>query len=220
MTDVFEIDPAAPDPSAIDAAILALRSGRLVVLPTETVYGLAVRPDDRAATNRVFSAKGRPRSLNLPVLAPDSLTAWRVGRPNAAATALAGAFWPGPLTLVVPRAAGSGGWSLGDRADTVGVRVPGHSLSLALLRACGPLAATSANRSGEPPLGTRSELESVFGGIAAVILAIAPDAPAPSGTPSTVVDCTGPAVRVVREGTLRTQTVEEVVRAAEPLQGQ
>ena len=220
MTVVFDVDPAAPDPRAVDAATEALRGGGLVILPTETVYGLAARPDDPGATARVFEAKGRPTSLNLPVLAADVGMAWTVGRPNGAAADLASAFWPGPLTVIVPRADRSAGWALGDRAGTVGLRVPDHALSRSLLDTSGPLAVTSANPSGGRPLERREELVSAFGGLVKVILALDPDAPAPSGTPSTVVDCTGPTTEVIRSGMIEPVDIHRILAEEGPLQDQ
>ena len=123
-------------------------AGRLVVFPTETVYGIAARPDDPVRP-ALFAAKGRPADLNLPVLVADTAglgrgrsTPWR---------ALASAFWPGGFTFVLERTQRSRDWSLGDRPDTVAVRVPDHPLSPELLRLSGALATTSANPSGRPP---------------------------------------------------------------------
>src|SRR5919201_5872324 len=95
---VHEVDPERPDPGPIAAAAAAIEDGGLVVVPTETVYGIACRPDDRVATARLFAAKRRPSRLSLPVLAATSEEAFELGEPGRSAAALAEAFWPGPLT--------------------------------------------------------------------------------------------------------------------------
>src|SRR5206468_4051928 len=105
MSRVFEVHPEGlgQDSEALDAATVAIRRGDLVVLPTETVYGIAARPDLESATSRLLEAKRRPQGLTLPVLTPATEDAWLVGRPTLAAKALAEAFWPGPLTMVLER---------------------------------------------------------------------------------------------------------------------
>lgn len=206
---VYEIDPDRPDEGALRAAALAVEAGGLVILPTETVYGLAARPDLPRATARLFEAKGRPGSLNLPVLAPSASAAWDLAVPIAPARRLASAFWPGPLTLVLPRTDRSRPWALGERAS-IAVRVPDHRLTEALLRRTGPLAATSANRSGRPPLERPDDLVRTFADRVAVFLVLAPGSTPPTGVPSTVVDCTDPRIRVARRGALD----EEAIRRA------
>lgn len=202
---VFEIDPdrLGEDAGAgVGAAAEALARGELVVLPTETVYGLAARPDLPEATARVFEAKRRPRVLSLPVLAADATTAWTVARRTPIADALAAAFWPGPLTLVLPRADTARSWQLGEEAESVAVRVPDHRLSQALLHRAGPLATTSANPSGEEPLATTEDLVEAFAGHATVFLVLARGAQPPTGRASTVVDARGDEVAVLRRGAL------------------
>ncbi len=217
-SSVFEVDPARPDDWEVPfrKAARALHRGELVVLPTETVYGLASRPDLPEATARVFDAKRRPSGLNLPVLAATVEAAWDVGAPNDRAMVLARAFWPGPLTLVLPRTGRSTAWELGDEMDTVAVRVPDHPLSNALLRRTGPLAATSANASGEPPLDRHEELMAAFAGTVAVFLVLPPGKPALSGTPSTVVDLSGPELRVVRIGAIAKGELDGALSAPGP----
>ena len=123
---VHEIDPCCPDVAgrAIRAAVAALVEGALVVLPTETVYGIACRPDDASATARLFAAKRRPRGLSLPVLAATADAAWELGVPDDRGRRLAAALWPGPLTMVVPRSDRSKGWALGERGESIALRVP------------------------------------------------------------------------------------------------
>jgi L-threonylcarbamoyladenylate synthase len=183
----------------LEDAIDAVRRSELVVVPTDTVYGVGTRPDRAEATARLFDVKGRPRALELPVLTASRLHAEDIAVFDDRALRLAGAFWPGALTLVLPRADESRGWDLGGDPETVGVRVPHHPLALALLAATGPLAVTSANLSGRPPLATCDELFSVFGRGVAVYLC--EDAPL-EGVASTVVDLTGPDLHIIREGSI------------------
>jgi len=179
-----------------EAAAAAL-GGALVVLPTDTVYGIGTRPDDPSATGRVFAAKGRPRDLELPVLVASLVSAASVAVFDGRARALAERFWPGPLTIVLPRSAGSTSWDLGGDPATVGVRQPRHRLALAVLERAGPLAVTSANRSGSPPALTCDELEATFGDLVEVYLC--EEVPL-VGAPSTVVDLAHGAAEILREG--------------------
>jgi L-threonylcarbamoyladenylate synthase len=186
-----------PTPRALDDAVAAATEGALIVFPTDTVYGIAARPDDARATAAVFAAKGRPSDLTLPVLAGDRATALEMGRFDAAAEALAAACWPGPVTIVVPRAGPSRSWELGGDRETVGLRVPAHPLALAVLGRTGPLAVTSANRSGRPEATTCDELMATFGDRVAVYLC----EPEPLvGSASTVVDLGHGDPRIVRTG--------------------
>jgi L-threonylcarbamoyladenylate synthase len=193
----------------ISDAVEALRRGQLAVLPTDTVYGVAARPDLPEATARLFEAKGRPRDLNLPVLVADREDAARVGELDDRVQRLAERFWPGGLTLVVPRAEASRVWDLGEERETVGIRVPDHELTRRILRETGPLAVTSANRSGEPTPATCERVRAVLGGAVAVYVC---DDARPPGPPSTVVDVTGPEPRVLREGALDPETVLGALR--------
>jgi L-threonylcarbamoyladenylate synthase len=222
VTVVLEVDPTRPEAEeeALDAVVRALAVGQLVVFPTETVYGIAARPEDPEATGRLFRAKLRLAGLNLPILAPSTGEAWEVAAPDPRAEALAGAFWPGPLTLVLPRTAQSRQWYLGEREATVGVRVPDHALTRALLeRAGGPLAVTSANLSGQRPLPDRDSLVTTFGGSVAVYLVVRPDSSPPSAAPSTVVDLTGEALRILRAGPIGRDALESAAAMRPPAQG-
>jgi L-threonylcarbamoyladenylate synthase len=196
-------------------AIAAARSGALIVLPTDTVYGIGTQPDDRAATARLFEAKGRPRSLELPILVADVRDARAVAVLDGRAERLAEACWPGGLTMVLPRAEESRPWELGGNAETVGVRVPRHPLALAVLAGAGPLAVTSANRTGEPPATTCDEIAAVFGDVVEVVLC---QEAALTGQPSTVVDLTVPAGAVVlRPGAVSAETIGRLLPAGSPL---
>jgi tRNA threonylcarbamoyl adenosine modification protein (Sua5/YciO/YrdC/YwlC family) len=204
LSDAAEVDRAAA------AAAEALRAGELVVFPTETVYGIACRPDDPVATARLFDAKRRPRGLNLPVLAAATEDALALGEAREDAVALAAALWPGPLTIVLRRSAASAAWDLGDEPETIGVRVPDLPLTRAVLARTGPLGVTSANRSGEPPAGDRDALVGAFGDSVALYL-VAPRN-APEGTPSTVIDLSdAPRARLLRAGSVSRERVDEVL---------
>ncbi len=188
-------------------AVAAALAGGLVVLPTDTVYGVGTRPDDPAATARLFEAKGRPRGLALPVLVASRAAAEEVAVFDDRARALAGRFWPGPLSLVLPRAERSRTWDLGEDASTVAVRMPHHPLALAVLASTGPLAVTSANRSGEPTPTTCEGLRAVFGDTVDVYLC---EAAPIAGSASTVVALDGSELRVLRLGAVG----EDELRAA------
>jgi len=190
---------------AAEAAAAAFR-GELIVFPTDTVYGIGTRSDDRDATDRLFEAKHRPRDLTLPVLVPTREAARAVARFDERVERIALGTWPGPVTFVLPRTPRSAGWSLGGDEATIGVRIPAHPLALAILAASGPLAVTSANRSGAPPATTCDELEDEFGALVRVYLCS--DEPL-VGASSTVVDLTGHAPAVLREGAV---TADELVR--------
>jgi tRNA threonylcarbamoyl adenosine modification protein (Sua5/YciO/YrdC/YwlC family) len=195
----------------IGAAAAAARDGKLVVLPTDTVYGIGTRPDDPAATARLFEAKGRPRELELPVLVPSTEAAREIASFDRRAEALALRFWAGPLTIVLPRVDGARDWELGGDPTTIGVRMPHDPLALAVLALTGPLAVTSANRSGAPTPATCSELETTFGDRVEVYLC----APDPlEGSASTVLDLAHGDPRVVRVGGVSEHAVVEALSDA------
>ena len=193
-------------------AIAAAQRGALIVFPTDTVYGIGTRPDDAAATGRLFDAKRRPRDLTLPVLASSFAVARRLGMFDDRAERLAFALWPGGVTLVLPRSPVSADWDLGGDRDTIGVRVPDHPMALAVL-AAGPLATTSANRSGEPPATTCDELEAAFGEDVDVYLCA--DEPL-VGAASTVVSLVG-ALEVLRVGSIDPETIARLSAGEGPL---
>ncbi|MDP9330444.1 MAG: L-threonylcarbamoyladenylate synthase [Actinomycetota bacterium] len=185
------------DPIAQAAA--AARGGELIVVPTDTVYGIGTRPDDALATARIFEAKERSRDLELPVLGAGVDALRGVAIFDELAERLAEEYWPGALTLVLPRAVKSREWQLGGTQTTVGVRIPRHPLALAVLAATGPLAVSSANRSGRPPAETCEELERTFGTLVAVYLC--EEGPL-VGQPSTVLDLANGEPRVLRPGAI------------------
>jgi tRNA threonylcarbamoyl adenosine modification protein (Sua5/YciO/YrdC/YwlC family) len=182
--------------SMTDAAIAALERGELVGLPTDTVYGVAADPSRREAVEALFAAKGRPGVKPIPILCADVAQARTIGVLGDEVAAIAERHWPGGLTLVVRRVAGSPDWVGDPDADTVGLRVPDHPVALEVLRRFGPLAVTSANRSGEDPASEDDGARVALGGAVAVYL----EGRGSGGPPSTVVDATDHPPRVLRPG--------------------
>lgn len=186
----------ADDPTAVGRAAKVLLGGGLVVLPTETVYGLAALASNPVATRALFARKGRGAEVPVAVLCADAEQAMALAdqRPSLA-TQLAEAHWPGPLTMVLPRRPGLG-WALGEPAGTIGLRCPDHDLVRAIAARVGPLATTSANRHGLPTPASATEAAAQLLGAVDLVL----DGGSISGTPSTVVDLTSGTVRVLRQG--------------------
>ena len=191
------------DPRAVALAAEALGTGAVVALPTDTVYGLAADPTRPEAVERLFALKDRPSDVPLPVLVADRDQVGEVARAlDSAARHLADRFWPGPLTLVVPRRH-SFTVDLGGppaARHTVGVRLPDHPLVRALCTEVGPLAVTSANTHGAPPAVTAHQVVTTFKEGDGLMLVI--DGGVCDGIPSTVVECRGPASRGLREGAI------------------
>jgi L-threonylcarbamoyladenylate synthase len=207
VTAVWTVDPLQPDPSAIERAAALLRAGRLVAFPTETVYGLGAVARDEYAVKAIFAAKGRPATNPVIVHVADPADVLRVAAAwPATAARLAAAFWPGPLTLVLPKrpdlpdVVTAGG-------PTVAVRCPDHPVARALVRAAGPLAAPSANRSTEL---SPTRAEHVLKGLDGRIDAILDAGPCRAGLESTVVDLTD-GVRVLRPGPVTAAMLAAVV---------
>src|SRR5262245_28078295 len=177
-------------PEAIADGAAALAAGRLVAFPTETVYGLGADATNARAVAAIFAAKGRPRFNPLIVHVASAEEAAALGRLTEAGRTLAAAFWPGPLTLVLARRPGCPIAELATAGlDTLAVRVPGHPVAQALLRASAvPIAAPSANRSGHVSPTTAAHVEADIGTHVQLIL---DRGPAPLGLESTVVDVTG-----------------------------
>ncbi len=210
----------AADGGALHRAAEALAGGAVVAVPTDTVYGLAVDPTQPDAVDLLFRLKGRPADVPLAILVagPEQVDLV-AGRMGAAAEVLAERFWPGPLTLVVPRRASFtadlGGPTSARR--TVGVRLPDHPVVVALCRILGPLAVTSANLHGEPPATTAGAVAAAWAGAdqPAVIL----DGGTCDGVPSSVVECSGRDMVCLREGGLSWSTITAAPAATRtPLQ--
>ena len=193
-------------------AVAALRRGDLAVIPTDTVYGIAADAFSPPAVDRLLAAKGRGRDLPVPVL----VGSWR-GLDGLAAhvtpsmRSLVEAFWPGPLTVIV-RAATSLAWDLGETRGTVAVRMPLHPVALAVLAETGPLAVSSANRSGMPPATDAATASEQLGTSVAVYLEAGSSGDAVA---STIVDLTGSTPEVRRAGALSLDALREVLPEVE-----
>ncbi|WP_366558537.1 L-threonylcarbamoyladenylate synthase [uncultured Nocardioides sp.] len=196
---------------AIEAASLAIRRGRLVVMPTDTVYGIGADAFEAAAVQRLLDAKGRGRDMPPPVLvsASTTLDALAVNVPGWA-RALVAEFWPGPLTVVCHQQT-SLQWDLGETRGTVAIRMPDDDIALAVLERTGPLAVSSANITGRPAALDADEAETMLGDSVAVII---DGGRTPGSDPSTIVDATGDQGRILRQGAL---TLEELNDVLEPL---
>jgi L-threonylcarbamoyladenylate synthase len=197
------LEPLAVDGGSLALAAKELRAGAVVAVPTDTVYGLAADLSQPQAVAQLFTLKERPAEVALPVLVDGLDQVSAVAGPlESRAEDLAERYWPGPLTLVVRRrrtfTTDLGGPSSARR--TVGVRWPDHPVVRALCRELGPLAVTSANRHGAPPAVTAREVADRFA--ADDDLALILDGGLCDGTPSTVVECRGPALRCLREGAI------------------
>ena len=210
------VDAANDRVHAITAAADALRAGGLVVLPTDTVYGLAADAFHQKGTARIFTAKQRSRSLPLPVLvrSPKQLLGLCTDLPQAAERLMA-AYWPGPLTLVVP-AQPAMQWDLGRTEGTIGVRMPLDDIALDVIRQVGPLAVTSANTSGSPAARTIDEAISQLGDSVEVYV---DGGPREGGAASTVVDLTRSTATILRGGDLDEDDVAAVAEGTlDPLE--
>lgn len=208
MSDV--VDATGDDRGeAVQAAAAALRAGHLVVLPTDTVYGVAADAFDQEGTARVFRAKERSRAFPLPVLvrSPKQVIGL-VTRVPEAADLLMAAYWPGPLTLVVASDANLT-WDLGEAEGTVAVRMPMDQVTLDVIREVGPLAVTSANRSGRPPARTVAEAQQSLGESVSVYV---DGGPRTDVVPSTIVDLTRRDAHVLREGSVPADEALAVAR--------
>ena len=201
-----------PPAEAIEQATEALRRGQVVVVPTDTVYGLAVLAAHPAAAARVFALKRRPAGVALPVLVggPAQLGAL-VDHVPEVARRLMERWWPGGLTLVLRRRPGVR-LELGGADDgTIGVRLPAHPVPVALALEAGPLAVTSANLHGHPTPATAAGVVSQLGADPGVVLDAGPCA----GAASTVVSCTGDGLQLLREGTVPFADIVTVAGTAE-----
>ena len=200
------------DPAGRADAIEVLRAGGIVALPTDTVYGVAVALSTPGGVENLFHVKRRPPDKGIMLLLDGGAQAAEIGEMGPAATALATACWPGGLTVVVPRrpdvtlpAALTGG------APTIGLRVPDHDAPRALARGVGPLPTTSANVSGLPEARTAEEILAQLGDAIDLIL---DGGVAHGGPASTVVDCTGDTLRVLRVGAVPLARVAAILDGA------
>jgi L-threonylcarbamoyladenylate synthase len=178
----------------LEAAVAALRAGEVIAVATDTVYGLVCDPADAAAVDRVYLLKRRPADLELTLLTADAADLGGLVEWTQPALALAKAFWPGPLSLVLSVAQRR--LAVPRSGSTLSVRVPDHAQLRELLRRSGPLASTSANRHGDPPATSAAAVRRRFGAEVAVVLR----GGRPGGIASTIIDCSVTPPRVLRDG--------------------
>lgn len=191
------------DPAAIAHAVAAIRGGELIVIPTDTVYGIASDPFSTVAVARLLAAKGRDENKPPPVLIHDlgqldEIAEFTSDSLRNRVFSLGSQFWPGPLTLVVPTSLDFG-WNQTAWGNTVAVRIPANQTALEVLRGTGPLAVTSANLTDQPAADTAAQARIYFGDLVSVYF---DDGPSEIKVASTIVDCTGGQLRVLREGAL------------------
>ena len=208
MTQLFDCREPDRRSDAITAAAAAVKSGRLVVMPTDTVYGIGADAFDSQAVAGLLAAKGRGRDMPVGVLVGswDTIEGLVLYVPDEARE-LVRAFWPGALSLVV-RQAPSLQWDLGDARGTVMLRMPLQPVALELLRQTGPMAVSSANVSGQSPATTAAEAQCQLGDLVDVYL---DGGPSQCQVASTIVDLTGPTPRVLRPGPVSAEAIAEVL---------
>ena len=205
MAQRIRVDPAHPDPALLERAVDALRRGGVVAYPTDTVYGLAADPRNARAVARVFAIKGRPETSALTLIAADLEQAGAAAYFSTRAASLAERMWPGPLTIVVHARGGLTSEALAG-GTTVGVRVPRHDVARALARRFGfCVTATSANRSGEPPIADPDAIVQALPDVDVLLDA----GQAPGGPPSTIVGATSDVLRLIRDGAVAWSRVLE-----------
>lgn len=200
--------PAIAD--AIDQTVAVLRRGGVVAFPTDTLYALGADAGADAAVARVYAVKGREGGRPLPLFVDGLETAERVALLNDAARRLAARFWPGALTLVLPRRPPFHSLALAG-GDTVALRVPDHAIALAVVRGLGrPVTGTSANRSGGKDPLTAADVEEQIGGEIDFLL---DGGPCDLGSPSSIVECVGAAARILRAGAIDEDAIKQVTHA-------
>lgn len=208
MSETFDCADETQRSTGIASAISALKGGGLVVMPTDTVYGIGADAFDGAAVAALLAAKGRGRDMPVPVL----VGSWHtidglVYSVPESARELIRAFWPGALSLVVQQAP-SLQWDLGDAQGTVMLRMPLHPVAIDLLREVGPMAVSSANISGRPAAVTAADAREQLGDLVEVYLEAGPSA---NGAASTIVDLTGAQPRILREGPVSSADIATVL---------
>jgi L-threonylcarbamoyladenylate synthase len=199
------------DPRALEYTVRLLQAGELVGIPTDTVYGLAAAVSNEQAVRRMFSVKGRAPSKAVPLLVADTLMAEWVGEMTPLAEKLAGKFWPGALTIVVPKKQGFFSLALGGE-QTVALRVPAHNFPRDVSKMLGePITGTSANRSGAREPQSAAEAAFQLGELVPLVI---DGGRSPGGKVSTVVDATREAVKVLRSGTVSREDLAAVLGKA------
>ena len=208
MNLVYDCSDDMEREAGIKVAASAVRRGALVVMPTDTVYGIGADAFSPEAVGNLLRAKGRGRDMPVPVLVASRDALYAVAdRLPEEARQLVDAFWPGALTLVLrhtPHLA----WDLGDARGTVAVRMPDHPIALDVLRETGPMAVSSANRSGMPAALDAEQAQKELGDSVDVYL---DGGPCAGSEPSTIVDVTGGTPRVLRRGAISTERLREVL---------
>lgn len=208
MSDTFDCTQPEQRSRAITSAAAAVKNGGLVVLPTDTVYGVGADAFNSSAVAALLAAKGRGRDMPVPVLVGSWHTidglALMVSQPTRE---LIRAFWPGALSLVV-RHAPSLQWDLGDARGTVMLRMPLHPVAIELLREVGPMAVSSANISGRPPAVSADDARDQLGDRVDVYLDAGPSA---QQAASTILDLTGPEPRILRPGPVSAESIAAVL---------
>lgn len=203
-TDVIKSDHPVALPHAVDV----LKNGGLVAFPTDTVYGLAALPSSDEFIERLYTVKGRESTRAIAILLSSATELEEVSiKPNKSALELASRFWPGPLTLIVPRHP-----NLPDVLSpnpTIGVRVPDHAFALELLKLVGPLGVTSANISGRENTNTAQEVMNQLDGMIHLVI---DGGKSPGSVPSTVVDCTTPDPVILRHGPIAFEDIQEAIK--------
>jgi L-threonylcarbamoyladenylate synthase len=208
MTTRYDCRDPRERTAGIDAAVAAAQAGGLIVLPTDTVYGIGADAFIPAAVTTMLAAKGRGRNMPPPVLVGTARAAAAlVDDLGAFGQALIDEFWPGGLTLVF-RASPTLLWDLGDTKGTVALRMPLHSVALEVLKRTGPLAVSSANRTGQPPAATADEAQQQLGEAVSVYL---DDGPSSGTVASTILDLTGAVPTLLRAGAVSVDRLRTVV---------
>lgn len=208
MALFYDCNDVAVRTSAIASAAQCVASGQLVVLPTDTVYGIGADAFAAGAVADLLAAKGRGRDMPVPVLVGSWTTVeGLVSAVSDRTWELIEAFWPGGLTLIVEHAP-TLSWDLGDARGTVAIRMPLHPVAIELLESTGPMAVSSANRSGQPPALSAADAQQQLGDDVAIYL---DGGPARAGVPSTIVDVTAEVPRIVRAGAVTAEELRAVV---------
>ncbi len=216
MSPVFDCTTSSGLADALPKVVDGVREGQLVVLPTDTVYGIGADAFSAEAVRSLLAAKGRGREMPPPVLVAEARTVDGLATdvPDWA-RALIADYWPGPLTLVLP-AQPSLMWDLGETRGTVALRMPDDEVALAILREVGPMAVSSANRTGNPASRTVLDAAAQLG---ATVTFYLDGGPSRGGLASTIVDCTGAEPVILREGAIAAEEIIAAVaraRAQEP----
>lgn len=216
MARTFDLTQENVRDLVLEECVRVVRAGGLLVIPTDTVYGIAADAFSASGVAALLAAKGRGRDMPPPVLVPRKETIVGIAEAvSAPILDLTARFWPGPLTIIC-HAQPSLDWDLGDTHGTVAVRMPDHPDALALLEKTGPLAVSSANVSGQPAALNVGEAKDMLAGRVDIYV----DAgDAPGGQASTIIDMTGNTPRVVREGPISVGELAEVIDGIEGTEG-